>query len=255
VEHANFEFTLGLEIRRDEHIVRQLHANISRPLVPPSRIKEADAASTTSHMRNGGFRHLFSSPRKGSKTPKAVMAEVAQPVQKPQEINIGHYFPPGQSMIAKTHIAFKPIAKNCDSRLLEIRYPMFGHVRQSDAVQPGLVAKGDRPSSQPPAGTNASEPAPIRKQVCKITLQIFRLPPLPGLEPDQLPQSIDECLRGMRHHAWHGHEYHEGVLTQKGGDSNVSMIPAAVLPRYLSRFPTGTSSTRVQGHWRQPCGP
>ena len=56
----------------------------------------------------------------------------------------------------------------------------------------------------------------------KITLQIFRLPPLPGLSPDEMPQCIDEALRGMRHHAWHEHEYHEGILTQNGGDCSVS---------------------------------
>ena len=61
-----------------------------------------------------------------------------------------------------------------------------------------------------------------RKQVAKITLQILRLPPIPGMKPDELPQCIDECLRGMRHHAWHEHEYHEGILTQEGGDCTVS---------------------------------
>jgi len=60
-----------------------------------------------------------------------------------------------------------------------------------------------------------------RPMIGKITLQIFRLPPLPGLSPDEMPQCIDEALRGMRHHAWHEHEYHEGILTQDGGDCSV----------------------------------
>lgn len=196
-----------------------LHNNVPKPMMP-SKIIEPDVASVASGVRGHGFRNLFGSPRKGSKPPKAMMAEIPRPVS--QEINLGHFLPPGEAVVGKTHIAFKPIAKNCDSRLLEIRYPMFGALRKESSLPPVPVSKGDRPASQPPSGTSGPTASAIKKQVCKITLQIFRLPPLPGLDQDQLPQSIDECLRGMRHHAWHEHEYHEGILTQKGGDSNVS---------------------------------
>lgn len=85
----------------------------------------------------------------------------------------------------------------------------------------------ERRGETAPPNTNASM---ARKQVAKITLQIFRLPPLPGLKTDDLPQCIDECLRGMRHHAWHECEYHEGVLTQEGGDCNVSGISGIAIP-------------------------
>lgn len=179
VEHANFEFTLGLEIRRDPHIVRlQQQANAQGG--PPALL--SDAASTTS-SKPSGFRGLFHSPRKEKPRP---MPAAALPRN---EENICRFFSSNDSTIGRSHIAFKPIAKNCDARLLEIRYPMYG-VHQKDG----------------------------KRQICKITLQMFRLPPLPGLTSEQLPQSIDECIRGMRHHAWHQHEYHEGTLTQRGGD-------------------------------------
>jgi len=71
-------------------------------------------------------------------------------------------------------------------------------------------------------GTPSTSGGGPRRQVAKITLQILRLPPIPGMKPDELPPSIDECLKGIRHHAWHEHEYHEGVLTQEGGDCTVS---------------------------------
>lgn len=226
VEHANFEFSLGIEIRRDPHVIQMLHDNIPKP---PQRIikqVEADAASCTSAVRTGGIRNLFGSPRKMSKAPRPVsmVTEVIETLAAPVKENICHYFPPGESTIGKTHIAFKPIAKNCDTRLLEIRYPMFGFLRYGDGVAGPALQKGDRPSSHPSSGANAATAPPVRKQVCKVTLQIFRLPALPGLTQEQLPQSIDECLRGMRHHAWHEHEYHEGLLTQKGGDSHVSGV-------------------------------
>jgi serine/arginine repetitive matrix protein 2 len=76
---------------------------------------------------------------------------------------------------------------------------------------------------RPRDGQKGSVPSTApRKQVAKVTLQVFRLPPLPGIKPEDLPQCIDECLRGMRHHAWHECEYHEGNLTQEGGDCTVS---------------------------------
>lgn len=72
--------------------------------------------------------------------------------------------------------------------------------------------------------TAGGPPNAARKQVAKITLQIFRLPPIPGLPQDKLPQSIDDCLRGMRHHAWHENLYYKSVMTQIGGDCTVSLI-------------------------------
>ncbi len=211
VEHANFEFTLGLEIRRDQHIVQMLHGNMQKSI--PS-----DAASMTSVARStgGGFRNIFSSPKKASRAPKSMAPPLAfsQPVDQPE--NICHYFSTGDSTVGKTHIAFKPIAKNCDARLLEIRYPMSGYIRKAKT----LAAASARDSRGLPLVPE--EVAPVKRQICKVTLQIFRLPPLPGLTQEQLPQSIDECLRGMRHHAWHEHEYYEGGMTQRGGDCSVS---------------------------------
>lgn len=54
-------------------------------------------------------------------------------------------------------------------------------------------------------------------------LQVFRLPPLPGLPPEELPQSLEECHRGLRHVNWHKMTYFEGTLTQNGGDCSVSI--------------------------------
>ncbi len=62
----------------------------------------------------------------------------------------------------------------------------------------------------------------VPRQVGEIVLQMFRLPPLPGIPQNELPQSLDECYRGLRNVAWHKATYHEGVLTQQGGDCSVS---------------------------------
>jgi hypothetical protein len=140
----------------------------------------------------------------------------ATPQEPPKdEDNICRYFGTGDSTIARTHIAFNPIAKECDARILEIRYPMFG-IRRIQGVPPILRKPAVEGLPAPPGSV------PEKKLLAKVTLQIFRLPPLPGLTHEQLPQSIDDCLRGMRHHTWHEQEHLEGTLTQRGGDCQVS---------------------------------
>lgn len=217
VEHPNFEFSLSLDIRRDPHILKAIHEKLNPP----------KAAAVPSPAKSSGLRNIFSSPRKPkassapagrSTTPLPILRkDAAQQQQQSTSSNtIAKYFAtPGSSTIAKTHVAFKPIAKNCEAKVLEIRYPMFAMFK----------GEPDRHSASGAATAAAAVAAgQVRQQVAKITLQIFRLPPIPGLSPDELPASIDDCLRGMRHHAWWEHEYHEGILTQEGGDCTVSDV-------------------------------
>jgi hypothetical protein len=118
--------------------------------------------------------------------------------QQPQRVtnNLARYLKP-DGTLARSFISFKEIANRCDTRLFETNYPLIGQ----------KVELGGKLSSL---------------QVGEIVLQIFRLPPLPGIPPEQLPQSLDECLRGLRHINWHKVTYFEGTLTQLGGDCNVS---------------------------------
>ena len=157
--------------------------------------------------QNGGF--LSGSTNSRAATPL--------PAPAPPKETIAKYLIDDKSpTIGKTHIAFAPIAKNCQAKVLEMRYPVFAMFK-SDQSQ--ARARG---SSHQPTQVVGEETQ--RPMIGKITLQIFRLPPLPGLSPDEMPQCIDEALRGMRHHAWHEHEYHEGILTQDGGDCSVSYM-------------------------------
>ncbi|ORX34827.1 hypothetical protein BD324DRAFT_635198 [Kockovaella imperatae] len=205
VEHPNFEFSLSLDIRRDPQILKAIH-EIHNPPPPP-------LLAPTSPVKNSGLKSLFASPRKPKAAKEAARSVTPLPPQPPPpptalETMAKYFASPNSSTIAKTHVAFKPIAKNCEAKILEIRYPMFAMFKGD-----GMFA-GDK--SDLTASTSSTSTA--RRQLAKITLQMFRLPPLPGLRPDEMPQCIDDCLRGMRHHAWHGQEYQEGVLTQVGGD-------------------------------------
>ncbi|KAF8635247.1 hypothetical protein AX17_004020 [Amanita inopinata Kibby_2008] len=181
IEHNKLEFTLALKVKRDPHIVAQFKA-----LSPPAPVSPPIVQQTTS---KGGMRSFFSSsPKKPSKVPAQVLTP---PVHRIPE-NLARYMKP-DGTLARAFVAFKDIAARCDTRLFETSYPLIGQ----------RFEVGGKFSTQ---------------QVGELVLQIFRLPPLPGIAPDQLPQSLEECHRGLRHINWHKVTYFEGTLTQSGGD-------------------------------------
>jgi hypothetical protein len=100
--------------------------------------------------------------------------------------------------IARALVSFKDVVNRCDMKLFETSYPLVGQRSNGPEVE--------------------------TKTVGEIVLQLFRLPPLPGIPVGDLPQSLEECQRGLRHVHWHKVVYHEGVLTQLGGDCTVSMV-------------------------------
>jgi hypothetical protein len=149
------------------------------------------------------MRSFFSSPKKSSKDKLAAQPQPQPSAQRLTE-NLARYMKP-DGTLARAFISFKDIASHCDTRLFETSYPLIGQ----------RVELGGKFSTL---------------QVGEIVLQMFRLPPLPGISPEQLPQSLEECHRGLRHINWHKVTYFEGTLTQSGGDCSVSVF----FERYIS---------------------
>jgi hypothetical protein len=187
IEHSKLEFTLTLKVRRDPHIIAQFKANaVPTPVAPAPASK-------------GGMRSFFSSPKKSKDKGGTRPQSDLPPPQLPE--NLARYLKP-DGTLARAFISFKDVAQRCDTRLFETSYPLIG--------QKTLV------------GNNGAITT-TTTQVGELMLQLFRLPPLPGISPSKLPQSLDECHRGLRHINWHKVTYFEGVLTQNGGDCTVSL--------------------------------
>ncbi|EIN06714.1 hypothetical protein PUNSTDRAFT_136551 [Punctularia strigosozonata HHB-11173 SS5] len=182
IEHSKLEFTLTLKIRRDPHIIAQFKANAAPP--PPPPVQQAPPPAS-----KGGMRSFFSSPKKHKQV--AQPPPPVAPVHRLEE-NLARYLKP-DGTLARAFVSFKDIAQWCDTRVFEMSCPLIGQ----------KIEAGNKVSTL---------------QVGELALQIFRFPSLPGVPADQLPQSLDECLRGMRHVAWHKVTYFEGTLTQNGGD-------------------------------------
>ncbi|KAF8598230.1 hypothetical protein BDV93DRAFT_451370, partial [Ceratobasidium sp. AG-I] len=193
IEHGKLEFTLTIKIRKDTHIVDQIR-HMSAPSPTPIHMPVAPPP------KHGGFRGFFSSTPK--KHPKQAL------MRRPEVVMEDHLvrYMKADGAIGRAYVSFKDIVKRCDTRLFETSYPLIGEWAEDSvrswAGAPGSVMSG--PPSQRPVG--------------ELVLQIFRLPPLPGVPPETLPQSLEECHRGLRAVAWHKKIYHQGVLTQNGGD-------------------------------------
>ncbi|KAG8221335.1 hypothetical protein J3R82DRAFT_1503 [Butyriboletus roseoflavus] len=183
IEHNKLEFTLTLKIRRDPHIVAQFKARAPPPAPAPQPV------APPPKPKGGMFSFLSSSPKKppARSTPPPPLAP---PHKLPD--NLARYLKQ-DGTLARAFISFKDVAARCDTRLLEINYPLIGQ------------------RSEASGGATTTE-------LGEIVLQMFRLPSLPGVLSNQLPLSLDECLRGLRHVAWHKVTYFEGTLTQNGGD-------------------------------------
>ena len=176
---------MTLKVRRDHHIMAQFKANAPPSAPPPQPVAPPPASK-------GGVRGFFSS------TPKKAHRPVSQPppplAHRVQE-NLARYLKP-DGTLARSFVCFKDIASHCDGRKFESSFPLIGQRLESG---------------------NKANPL----QVGELVMQFFRLPPLPGIPSNQLPQSLDECIKGLQHVVWHKNTYMEGILTQSGADCTV----------------------------------
>lgn len=193
-ETKDNQFSILMVIRQDPHVMRLVRdlRNSEEPsrLAPPARAETP--AGMTSHK---GIRGFFASPRKNKARPVSYQPSTAPtPTSRPRE-SIANYFGGDKGdVLGKTNISIEPIAKDCELNAMEIRYPVFSMTRGSDGA---------------------------RKILAKVTVQLCRLPSLPGLDESELPGSIEELDRGLKWHEWHKIQHHEGKLTQTGGDCSV----------------------------------
>lgn len=239
IEHSKLEFTLTLKVRRDKHlqarVVQQAPPPRPRQITPPPRVTPPPQKEKSS-----GLRFWSSSPKKGkstkgfstpSPTPRATPSPPPPPPVVHEDPLVRFLKPDGT--LGKTFVSFKDMAPFCDTSLYETTLDLVSSVEER--------------------GRTGS------RKIGDIVVQMFRLPPLPGVPADQLPQSLEECLRGMRHVSWHKIVYHEGILTQNGGDCKVHLSRTSkALLRLIAGYPkifyshgvAASSASLARNSWR-----
>ncbi|CDZ98782.1 Pleckstrin homology-like domain [Phaffia rhodozyma] len=184
----NLEFSFAVKVKKDASIVDRIRA-VSTP--PP--IKELPTTPT----KQSGFRKLMASPRR----PKPVIPVIVRP-EPPKDDLVRYLAPDGTLAVVK--VVFKDIASRCNGQLLSLHLPLTGRWNQDSITQSRS------------AGLNTA--ANRSRTIGRMELQLMMIPSLPGLSPEQLPQSLDDAIIGLRHVRWHKMDYFNGTLTQSGGD-------------------------------------
>ncbi|CAG8638241.1 12428_t:CDS:2, partial [Acaulospora colombiana] len=164
IENEKLEFTLTLKVRKDPHINQILNPPARPAYVPAARVE------TPTKTRNSVMSFFSGQTKRQSK----IVVKEREPIPQPIESNdpFGRYLKKDLSM-ARAMVTFKDIVEHCDTKLFETSYPLIAQCAVGRDV--------------------------VTKTVGEIVLHIFRLPPIPGVAPDDLPQSLDECTRGLRH--------------------------------------------------------
>lgn len=156
------------------------------------------------------MRAFFGAGRK----PKQILAATPLPSPAPTlnrrvppqiEDNLARYLQP-DGTLGQSFISFKDVADRCDRKTFETKIPLIGQK---------LVEHG----------TNSKRKV-VSQEIGQLTLQVFRLPIVPTLPAEQLPQSMADCQMGLMHANWHKGTYLDGTLTQLGGDCIVSNFSA-----------------------------
>jgi hypothetical protein len=148
------------------------------------------------------MRNFFKGSPQKPKHPQPSRSSTPQPPQLPPAPawhppeNLARYLK-DDGTLARAFVNFNDVKDKCDTCLLELAIP--------------LVAQRASFNGKPAEAVHAGD----------LILNLFRLPPLP-VPPETLPQSLEECQRGLDHVMWHKVTYMEGTLTQNGGDCTVS---------------------------------
>ncbi|KAH8096761.1 hypothetical protein BXZ70DRAFT_1009443 [Cristinia sonorae] len=186
IETSNLEITLTLQVKRDPHIIAQIKAN--QPPPPPAPV----VASAPPPSKGGGMRSFFlGSPKKPAKVAPA-RATPPPPARHSLQENLARYLTP-DGALGRVFIRFDEMPTLGEGKLLECECALIGQRKEVG----GSV-------------TNM--------KIGDLQLHLFRIPPLHGILPDDLPQSLDECGRGLRALDWFTQVFIEGTLTQCGGD-------------------------------------
>lgn len=202
IEHPKLEFTLTIKVKKDAHLLPPPAA--SQPVFQPPPVRQPPPVAAPTQSKVAGMLAFFGgSPKKGQKASRQA-SPAPTPAPAPVPASTPAYHPTGlarylkpDGTLGRVFVSFADVASGCDTKLFETGLPLVG-------TKPGTTGE-----------------AVI---LGELVVQLFRLPPLPGVPSAQLPQSLDECHRGLRHVSWHKVTYFEGTLTQHGGDCAVRCL-------------------------------
>ncbi|KAK0548448.1 Bud site selection protein bud4 [Tilletia horrida] len=202
IQHKNLEFSFTLVAVRDPHLVEPTRA-------PPAPVSPKKQKSSPGLAK--GVSRLFGSPKKQASKIMADSSPLGSP-QAIQQVEPMLAYMNREGAFGRTRILFEELQDRCVGTCATFDCAVMG------VAEPvGSISAASRLASL--SSVSAAFEQNLNKVRGKLRLKIFYLPPIPNIPRNLLPDSLDECIMGMKAViSQKTHVWMEGTLTQNGGD-------------------------------------
>jgi Cell division protein anillin len=205
IVHKDLEFQLTLQMKTEGTFLKQTRESVV-------------SASSPSKQKSSAFSRVFASPKKRKELELKQQMEQQQK-QRMEAANSGPWeklraLIDREGTFARSYVSLSDHEKYAFGRPYTARIPCFNEW----AIEEPSSLKSKKGSS-----TNIVQKRPPYK-VGNLELQLLYVPKPKGTKEDDMPKSMNACIREMREAENTASRMWEGFLSQQGGDCPVSLI-------------------------------
>lgn len=199
-----------------------LNAKLDRPA--PKRVVESPTKIPKSPTKTSAFSRVFASPKKRKELDLRQKEEENRAAREQQEEAFARRAPPTtwdllsplaaeDGSFGRSYVCLKDHESRCYGRPYLVDVPCFNEWATEEATAASSV-KSKR------GYTHVQRRAPYK--VGKLELQLLFVPRPKGAKDDDMPKSMNSCIRQMKEAETAQARAFEGHLSQQGGDCPVS---------------------------------
>ena len=202
-----------------------LQTNIEEPKVPPVLESPTKAAK---NPKSSTFSRVFASPKKRKEMEQKQQEEAQRAERQRQQEAQAHRRrtqPTAWDLLhdkvgkdgsfARSYICLKDHEIQCFGRPYTIDVPCFNEWAMEDVQNPSSIK-----SKRSTGGSTMQKRAPYK--IGKLELQLFYVPKPKDAKDEEMPKSMNACIRELRETEAAAEKSWEGHLSQQGGDCPVS---------------------------------
>ena len=213
---------------------------MEQPKVPRKIIPETSPTKSAKASKPSTFSRVFASPKKrkelelkqqqeAEKAAKQKQAEAAaaKKISQPTAWDLLHNLVAKDGSFARAYICLKDHEQQSYGRPFTVDIPCFNEwaseeIKTLNSMRSGRgsVVNGGQPTMQ--------RKAPY--SIGKLELQLLFVPKPKGAKDEDMPKSMNACIRELQEAEHTSDKVWEGCLSQQGGDCPVSLKPISGSP-------------------------
>lgn len=188
-------------------------------------VQSSPTAKSTKSQKASAFSRVFASPRKRKELELRQQIESQQ--QRAEEKALAERLSPWDKLrtlvandgsFARAYVSLQDYENQSFGRPLSVDVTCFNEWA-SDTGSTGM--KNSKKGSGYPAGSGAAHLPPYK--IGNLELQLLYVPKPKGTKDDDMPKSMNACIREMREADSTASRCWEGFLSQQGGDCPVCL--------------------------------